>query len=493
MGKVDSPFDEAKYNALLDGLEAVELKLSKLLVNNEEFRFDSEFFKIKYQLLDHYLKSSPKLDDLVYMSDLSTNGSFKTVADIIHDDNPKVVPFIRSGNTGDAFIKKDELIFISQEAHDRLPKSTTKLHDIIMARKGKIGGATIIMPDEVGFNCNENVIKLDINDKEELNPFYFVSFFNSKFGLQQIERLSTGNVQPWVSIYQIRKLVIPIKSKVFQSKIAELINLAHKKQEDSKNSYRQSEQLLLKELDLLDFKPSKEKVAIKSFKQSFGDSGRLDSEYYQPKYDEIIEKIKSYKGEYKTLEYFSKNYSTGYPFKSDSYVDDGTYLIRINNIKKGYLDISNASKIPSIHKELSLKDIAYENDILISMSGTIGNTCRIPKGIEAVINQRIIKITPQNIDFEVLPLLINSIVGQSQLERIGTGGVQTNISSSDILNIIIPIIDKKIQTKIEEKIKESFKLKEESKQLLELAKKAVEIAIEDGEDTAMEFIGERYE
>jgi type I restriction enzyme M protein len=84
--------------------------------------------------------------------------------------------------------------------------------------------------------------------------------------------------------------------------------------------------------------------------------------------------------------------------------------------------------------------------------------------------------------------LINSIIGQTQLERIGTGGVQTNISSSDILNILIPIIDDTIQTQIEEKIKESFALKESSKELLEVAKRAVEIAIEDGEDMAMEYI-----
>ena len=45
-----------------------------------------------------------------------------------------------------------------------------------------------------------------------------------------------------------------------------------------------------------------------------------------------------------------------------------------------------------------------------------------------------------------------------------------------------------IQTKIEEKIKESFSLKQNSKQLLEVAKKAVEIAIENGENKAMEHI-----
>ena len=44
-GKVICPFDEAKYKALLDGLEAVELKLSEVLEDNETLRIDSEYFK----------------------------------------------------------------------------------------------------------------------------------------------------------------------------------------------------------------------------------------------------------------------------------------------------------------------------------------------------------------------------------------------------------------------------------------------------------------
>jgi len=88
----------------------------------------------------------------------------------------------------------------------------------------------------------------------------------------------------------------------------------------------------------------------------------------------------------------------------------------------------------------------------------------------------------------LLPLLINSIIGQYQLEKIGTGGVQTNISSGDILNILIPIIDENIQTQIEQNIRQSFKLKEQSKELLKVAKTAVEIAIESGEDMGLEYI-----
>ncbi len=233
----------------------------------------------------------------------------------------------------------------------------------------------------------------------------------------------------------------------------------------------------------------KQNVNIKNFKESFGTTGRLDAEYYQPKYEVITNAIKTYKNGYSTLETFIENYSTGFPYKSETYSDiEGIPLIRINNISKGNLDLSKAINIPFQDLDLSIKDIANENDILISMSGTIGNSCKIRKGVKAVVNQRIMRITPKSYNVDVLPLVINSIIGQSQLERIGTGGVQTNISAMDIKEILIPIIDSKKQEEIAELVEESFKLKVESERLLEVAKRAVEMAIEIDEATAIKFI-----
>lgn len=216
----------------------------------------------------------------------------------------------------------------------------------------------------------------------------------------------------------------------------------------------------------------------KSIKKEVEQAKRFDSEYFQPKYAEIIKKIENYNGGCEKLENFIKNYSTGYPFKSCSYVQDGCSLIRINNIEKGNLNIENVNKIPNEDIELSKKDVVKEKDILISMSGTIGNACRVPTGIKAVINQRIFKFTPKNFNEYTLTLFINSILGLSQLQRVGTGGVQTNISGNDIKKIKIPLIKPQIQKEIAQKIKESHKLRKESKNLLELAKKKVEDEIE---------------
>ncbi|MBX2019978.1 restriction endonuclease subunit S, partial [Campylobacter jejuni] len=97
----------------------------------------------------------------------------------------------------------------------------------------------------------------------------------------------------------------------------------------------------------------------------------------------------------------------------------------------------------------------------------------------AMVNQRILKISIKNFNSDVLVLLLNSFICKMQFERIGTtGGVQTNLSSIDMQNILIPKIDSTTQEKIAKYIQESFNLRKKSKQLLDNAKIKVEEQIQ---------------
>lgn len=353
----------------------------------------------------------------------------------------------------------------------------------------KIGayiGDVAILPQTFNqYNFSQNVAGASLLNK--INGAFLLTYFLTKYGKSQIIRSIMLSGQGKLELNDIRNYEIPIVSDNLKSKIAEIFDNIELFNEQSINLYFEAENILLSELGLIDWKPKEEAVNIKTV-NDFKNSGRLDAEYYQPKYDEIEEKIKNYRGGYNIFSNFVSNYSTGYAFDSKSYIDYGMPLIRINNIKKGMLDISNATYISNEDAKLSIKDIVKENDLLISMSGTIGNCCKVPKDTNAVINQRILKCSIKEYDSDVLCLIINSIIGNYQFERIGTGGVQTNISNNDMLNIFIPIIDLQIQNQISEKIQESFRLRAESEGLLHLAKLAVETAIEEGEDKALRLI-----
>ena len=99
-------------------------------------------------------------------------------------------------------------------------------------------------------------------------------------------------------------------------------------------------------------------------------------------------------------------------------------------------------------------------------------------------------IKKDNLLPEYLTLVLNSLIVQLQAQRDAGGSIIQHWKPSEIQEVLIPIIDISIQNQIEEKIKKSFELKEDSKQLLDLAKKAVEIAIEKDENEAIKIINE---
>ena len=91
---------------------------------------------------------------------------------------------------------------------------------------------------------------------------------------------------------------------------------------------------------------------------------------------------------------------------------------------------------------------------------------------------------------ETLLLLMKSSPVQSLLKQGCSGTILTAILPDALKAINLPLIRKKVQTELAAKVQESFALRKESKRLLDLAKHAVEAAIEQGEDAAMKLLEE---
>ena len=467
----------------MEGLEVSVVSFKSLLMHSVSLRTDSEYFKKEYLIENEKIKRK-KYSKLIAVTKKIDVGFVGPMKLFYCEDG---ILLIQTKNIGPFFLTDTETIKITKAFHHQINKSQVNRKDILIARSGSFGKASIYLENET---INSSDIILIQANEAIINSFYLVAFLNCSYGVNQMMRFASGGLQGHVNLTILEELKVPILNTEFQLSIENILNKAYKCKKDAFELYSHAETLLLQSIGLQDFKPSTEAVNIKSFKDSFGISGRLDAEFYQPKYEEIINVVKSNKAGFSKLETYIKNYSTGFPYKSESYSEVGIPLIRINNIQNGELELSNSAKVPFSDISLSPKDVANENDILISMSGTIGNSCKLPNGVMALVNQRVMRITSQNIDTDVLPLLINSVIGKYQLERIGTGGVQTNISSTDIKEILIPIIEEAKQKEIASLAEESFRLKKQSEHLLEVAKKAVEMAIEEGEERALEWIEE---
>lgn len=424
-------------------------------------RMDAEYYQPEYlDLFDKIKKFKVKK-----MAD---------IADILRGNTPKEygeykIPIIRSGDLSYEFINDEEnLLRAKNENIFFLQKNDILISSIGL---GSIGKVNIFSGKNNKFGT---VAEVSVIRSSKLDPFCLWAFLRSKFGQFQIDREITGATgQLHLNTGNIENISIPI---IDSQEFEYLYKEAEKQYVNSKLFYQQAENLLLEELGLKNFNIEENLSSVINFSE-IKLAKRMDAEYFQGKYERLVENIKKQKP--KILENFVEEYSTGFTFKSENYQEQGVPLIRINNIRKGFIDLSDTAYLSEKDYLLSPRDIAKAGDIVLSMSGTIGMAAIIPKDIvKCSINQRILRIVSKDIDKNYLVLLLNSIIGSYQLGRIGTGGVQTNISYKDIKNILIPILPKQAQQKIADLVQKSHEARKKAKELLEEAKRKVEEMIE---------------
>jgi len=99
-------------------------------------------------------------------------------------------------------------------------------------------------------------------------------------------------------------------------------------------------------------------------------------------------------------------------------------------------------------------------------------------------------VNSDTLNSETLLVLLKSPVGQLQLKKGCSGTILTAISNDEFKRIILPEVSAKVQEDIKRKITEMYKSKAQSKHLLDIAKRGVEMAIETNEEEAQKWINQ---
>ncbi len=323
-------------------------------------------------------------------------------------------------------------------------------------------------------------------------PEYLTTFLNTKYGVHDIKRRSRHSInQTNVNPEEVKEILLPLLNKTIQLRIKECLDNAHIYRLESRNLYNQAETLLLNTLGLKDFQPDTDPINIKSFKESFLSTGRLDAEYYQKKYEEVVNHITTQKYDrLSNIVSIKKSIEPG----SDVYSDEGIPFIRVSDYTK--YGITEPDKKLSMsyyneNKELINKLKPKKETILFSKDGSVGTAYMLRNDADFITSGAILHLKVKNkeqIIPEYLTLALNSKLVQMQAERDAGGSIILHWRVGEIENVVVPVIDYNKQKEIAELVKESFRLKKQSEHLLEITKRSVEMAIEEGEEKAMEFI-----
>ncbi|MFN7379228.1 MAG: N-6 DNA methylase [Pseudanabaena sp.] len=485
------PFDAEKYDRLMDGLEAIELRLSEVIDNNYSLRFDSEHFQKEYLANIQKIKKYP-LGFVSFDNEIEniTGGATPLGAEYLENG----VGFLRVQNIMQNYIDDSDLVFISDKDNLDLKRSQLKYGDVLLTITGvSYGKSAVVNKDFIGCNINQHSVKITLKDSNFI-PYFVSTFLNSKAGKLQSDKNIVGVTRPALDYTAIKNFKIPLVTKPFQRQIEYLIELSQNKLDDSKAVYIKAEDLLLSELGLEEWQPTDENIAVKSFSASFGKSDRLDAEHYQPKFDQLTEKIEQKVNLSKLGELLTWNQRGKQPsyFEEDQNILDGLPVVNSKHVREGEVILvdNRYAKYQPEDKPLIIKT----NDVLINGTGvgTIGRCAPYLHKQNALPDNHVTILRTKVLDPVYLSIYINSIAGQYQVEKYlkGSSG-QTELYPKDIDNFWVWEAPDKIQQRIKNKVEEAHQKREQSKQLLEIAKTGVEKAIEENEEVATNWINQQ--
>lgn len=467
----------------MDGLDIEEIQLANL---ENSFTLGAEYYgKI-------YISTANTIKKLNHMTLHSIS---KVITDGDHgspDYQDSGIIYLLSESVQEGYIDTSKCRFITQKKNAELKRSELHPRDIVVTKTGVYFGKSAVIPPNI---CKANMIahvgKIEL--KGGYNPYYVSTFLNSKYGYYQMRRRGIKATRPEIKLVEFPEIMIPIFSNAFDRNIESTIENAIRILSVSVDMMRGCETNLLNTVGFKADTSSCSGYSIRLFGESFCNSGRLDAEYYQPKYDALFETLSRFKcaklGGANGLVNITKSIEPG----SEAYVEEGIPFVRVSDVSRFELsepEIKLRSDIlPNPEVLFPQKDT-----ILLSKDGSVGIAYKVETPMSVITSGALLHLKIRDkstILPDYLTLVLNSPIVQLQAERDSNGAIIQHWKPSEIENVIIPILEMDLQKEIAAKVQEAFTLRKQSKQLLEYAKQAVEMAIEQGEDVALAWLKDK--
>ena len=258
-------------------------------------------------------------------------------------------------------------------------------------------------------------------------------------------------------------------------------------EDKSDQAFRQANAILLSELGLTDWIPRR----VPTFSKDYSDTqhaGRTDAEYFQPKYEELTDAIRGSPDGWDSLGNLvsvSKCVEVG----SKAYLDKGIPFVRVSNLSP--FEITEEKFISEeLYREFEDHQ-PKQGEILFSKDATPGIAHYLPEQPPRMIpSGGVLRLRSKTdrVNNEYLTLVLNSVITKEQVNRDVGGSVILHWRPDQVRDTLIPFLPVELQTQIQEFVIESSTSRKRSKYLLECAKQAVEIAIEQGEQTAIDWL-----
>ncbi|RVT54477.1 restriction endonuclease subunit S [Rubrivivax albus] len=391
--------------------------------------------------------------------------------------------YIRGKDVKPMSIAEDDNVYMPKADYYRLAKYALKAGDVLVSVVGTIGNSALIEPQHVPaiFSCKSTAVRT-----RSVDPRYLIAFLNSRYGRTLLIRKERGAVQKGLNLDDLRTLTFYVAGSDLQRRIATTHTLAGQAKVGSKVALEAAESSLLKALGLQHWKAPEPLSYVRNSSEAFA-SGRLDAQHFQPRFRALTDFIDASGQGGRLADWLSENQRG----KQPEYAEDGLPVINSKHVLRGEVCLNDENRKASFGED----DLMIRHgDVLMNGTGvgTIGRSAPYLHTKNAIPDNHVTVLRPKKgLDAVYLSVFLNSMAGQWQVEqRLRGSSGQIELYPNDIGKFRIWIAPVAVQDEIRESVETSHRLRLQAAELLEAAKRAVEIAIEDSETAALAYLKE---
>lgn len=388
---------------------------------------------------------------------------------------------IRSGDISEAFNESD---LLRSSASDEA--FFVEINDVLISSigQGSIGKIQLFRNDGKFATVSEVTVVRTTGASSAT----VAAFLSSSYGQAQINRYITGATgQLHLYPNDVDRIFIPEFSKVFEAKIEQLYDLQWKSYIDGKKAFSLASHILLEALALTDWAPPRPLTFTATLADVFN-AGRFDSQYFRPLFSEVEERLNATGNAIELGELLDLNSRGRQPI----YAPHGLPVVNSKHVRTNRVIVDESNR-RAVGEGSPI--IIEKGDVLMNGTGvgTIGRAAPYLNDDKALPDNHVTILRTKAIDPIYLAAFLNSPLGQWQVERLTKGSSgQVELYPKDIEKILVWNAPEAIQHSVRQEILSGFNNEQGAIGLLESAKRAVEIAIEDCDSAALAYI-EEYE
>ena len=433
-----------------------------------EMRIDAEFYQRRYLRVEQTLRTSNAVPLDSYLVDVRYG--LNVPAEYVEGG----LPFVRALNLKEYGIE-GEILNIPYTSGQVGEDNLLQEGDLLIVRSGaNVGDLGIVLGPLVGSTFGSYVIRMRVSG---IDPYYLYAYLKSRFGREQTVRFRSGAAQPNISIPNLGQVLVLKPSEEDQQKIRDLVLSSYQGRTEAEAVYVRAENLLLHELGLDDLDLLPRTAYTATFREASA-MRRLDAEYFQPKYRNLVEHVHSTRQAIRLGDWVSEGITRGV---LPDYVEDGDIcVINSRHVGATHVDLEDnrTTTWAFVESGRNRRALVQRYDVLLNSTGyiTIGRCQTLLDKVDAVVDGHVSIIRPKpGLDPVYLGLYLNAPTGQLLTERGWTGSSgQIELRPDVIADYVVWKAPEDVQRRIRKLVEDAHRARQDARRLLDEAKQRVE-------------------